>query len=251
MGRLDNAVAVITGGAGGIGKAIVQRFVAEGARVVIADIDEQHGTKLAQELGNAALFYRTDVRREADIEAALALAVEKFGTLDCLCSSADTIPAMKPVEDVPLEGAEYSIDVSLRGAFFGMKHAGRIMKPRGTGTIINIASIAGFYTGFGSHMYSAAKAGVIALSRSVAMELGESGIRVNCICPAAAITPLGGRTCDLHEEEAEAALWLASDDARCINGHALVLDGGVTCGRSWSTALHETQELKQALGLGG
>jgi NAD(P)-dependent dehydrogenase (short-subunit alcohol dehydrogenase family) len=166
--------------------------------------------------------------------------------------------------------------VTVRGAFLGMKHAAPIMKNQGSGTILTIASINGFHTGYGSHLYNTAKAAVIQLTKSVAMELGESGVRVNCICPTAVATPIWGKVCGLSRAEAQskmgaietylaglhpiprtcypkdvaqAAVWLAGDSAAFINGHILVIDGGLTCGRTWSAEEASRNELRIALGL--
>jgi NAD(P)-dependent dehydrogenase (short-subunit alcohol dehydrogenase family) len=166
--------------------------------------------------------------------------------------------------------------VLLRGVFLGMKHATPIMKRQGSGSIISTASVAGLQAGYGPHIYSAAKAAVIHLTRSVAMELGESGVRVNCICPGGIATPIFGKALGLSAEAAEqsvetmqamlstfqpirraglpedvarAALWLASDDSSFVNGHALVVDGGLTGGRMWSVAEEQRGVLRSALGL--
>jgi NAD(P)-dependent dehydrogenase (short-subunit alcohol dehydrogenase family) len=160
--------------------------------------------------------------------------------------------------------------------FLGIKHAAPVMKRQGSGSIINTASVAGLRTGYGNHVYSATKAAVIQLTRSVAMELGESGVRVNCICPGFIATPLIGKARGLSQSDANkivgeieaafenaqpirrpglpldiarAALWLASDESSFVNGHALVVDGGVVGGRSWSDYKAAIAELKARLGL--
>jgi len=166
--------------------------------------------------------------------------------------------------------------VLLRGVFLGMKHAAPVMKKQGSGSIISTASVAGLRTGMASHTYSAAKAAVIHLTRSVAMELGESGVRVNCICPGGIATPIFGkafgldddgadrvarmmrtplaqmqpiRRAGLPDDIAQAALWLASDDSSFVNGHALVVDGGITGGRMWSEVEQRRAALRAALGI--
>ena len=278
MGKLEGRVAVITGGASGIGKSIVQHFIQEGARVVIADFADKKGESLARDLGESAIFFHTDVRIESDVKAALSSAVETFGRLDCLCNNAGLAYPSRPVEDMLLEGFDYMMDVTVRGTFLGMKYAAPIMKQQESGTILTIASIAGFFTGYGSHLYNTAKAAVIQLTRSVAMELGESGIRVNCICPTAIATPIWGKVCGLTREVAEAkveaiesyladisplpracypkdvaqaAVWLASEAAGFVNGHILVIDGGLTGGRTWSGEIASRNKLLAALGLEG
>ena len=276
MGKLADQVAVITGGASGIGEAAVRLFVAEGAQVVIADVLEKKGKPLAEELGSAAAFLRTDVSDEPQVKAAIHHALDKFGRLDCVFNNAGFAGVTGPIEEIPVEGFDTSLAVLLRGVFLGMKHAAPILKRQGSGSIISTASVAGLRTGFGPHVYSAAKAAVIHLTRSVAMELGESGVRVNCICPGGIATPIFGkhfgldleaadqsvevmklaladmqplRRAGLPEDIARAALWLASDDASFVNGQAIVVDGGLIGGRKWSEAKESRALLQQALGV--
>jgi NAD(P)-dependent dehydrogenase (short-subunit alcohol dehydrogenase family) len=274
MGTLDGKTAVITGGASGIGEATARLFVAEGCLVLIADIQDEKGERLAEELGGGSLYLHTDVRREADVEAAVSLAVEAFGRLDCMFNNAGISGAAGPVESVSVECFDETVGVLLRGVFLGIKHAAPFMKRQGSGSIINTASVAGLRAGYGNHIYSAAKAAVVHLTRSVAMELGESGVRVNCICPGFIATPMIGRARGLSVEEADkaveriktlfaetqpirrsglpedvarAALWLASDDSSFVNGHALFVDGGVTGGRMWSDYQKAIGQLRSAI----
>ena len=276
MGRLDGKVAIITGGASGIGEASASLFVEEGASVLIADVQDDKGWKLAEELGTRAEYLHADVSRESDVEVLMSRAVEAYGRLDCMFNNAGIAGPTGPIESVKVEGFNEAIGVLLRGVFLGIKHAAPVMKRQGSGSIVNTASVAGLRTGYGNHIYSAAKAGVIQLTRSVAMELGESGVRVNCICPGFIPTPMIGRARGLSIDEAdqkldtirksftmaqplrrpgdptdiaEAALWLASDDSSFINGHALVVDGGVTGGRMWSDYQGAIAGLREALGL--
>ena len=278
MGKLDGKVAVITGGASGIGHAAVRLFVEEGCRVVIADLQDDKGTALAEELGGkSASYLHVDVSREADVSGAIAHAVARFGRLDCVFNNAGAGGVAGPIAEIPAEGFDQTMGVLLRGVFLGMKHAAPVMKQQGGGSIISTASVAGLQAGFGPHVYSAAKAAVVHLTRSVAMELGESGVRVNCICPGGIATPiLGGavglagpeadriaemmktllvarqpiQRAGLPEDIARAALWLASDDSAFVNGHALIVDGGLTGGRMWSVVQEQRQQLRRALGLG-
>jgi NAD(P)-dependent dehydrogenase (short-subunit alcohol dehydrogenase family) len=276
MGRLDGKAALITGGASGIGEATVRLFAAEGARVVIADVQDERGRRLAGELGGTAVYQHCDVGREADVQAAVGQAVERFGRLDCIFNNAGYAGIGGPIEDTPVEKFDETMGVLLRGVFLGMKHAAPVMKRQGTGSIISTASVAGLRTGYGPHVYSTAKAAVIHLTRSVAMELGEHGVRVNCICPGGIATPIFGkafgmdadaadqavtvmksaltqfqpiRRSGLPDDIAQAALWLASDDSTFVNGHALVVDGGLTGGRQWSEGKALRQMLRAALGL--
>ena len=261
MPRLEGKVAVVTGGASGIGEGTVRLFVKEGARVVIADIEDARGEKLAEELGPSTSYYRTDVSQEEEVRASIAHAVKKWGRLDCMYNNAGFGGASGPIESLDMAAYDVTMSVLLRGVFLGMKHAAPVMKAQGSGSIISTSSVAGVGIGFGPHVYSTAKAAIIHLTKSVANELGESGVRVNCICPGGIATPIFGKGMGLSPEQAdltidlmkvrlaegqplkraglpsdiaEAALWLASDASSFVTGHALVVDGGITTGRLWS-----------------
>lgn len=248
-GRLDGKVAVITGGGNGIGRATVLRFLQEGARVVVADLNEQTGSEtlaLAKQAGAEARarFIRTDVAREADVAAAVALATSAFGRLDVMFNNAGVAGAFGPITDITEEDWDYTFDVLVKGVFFGMKHATRALKAQGSGgVIVSTASIAGLSGGDGPQAYSASKAAVINLTRAVAVELAPLRIRVNAICPGGILTPLLHRgnadamrpvlekfqpwpEAGQPEHIAGAALYLASDDATFVTGEALVVDGG-------------------------
>ncbi|HYM16102.1 MAG TPA: glucose 1-dehydrogenase [Dehalococcoidia bacterium] len=256
MGRLEGKVAVVTGGASGIGEATVRLFVAEGARVIIADVQDGYGERMAKELGPAVRFHHTDVSQDTDVRAAVERATRDFGRLDCIFNNAGFGGVVGPLEETTAEEFDATVAVLFRGVFLGIKHAAPVMKAQGSGSIISTASVAGLRAGEGPHIYSAAKAAVIHLTRSAALELGESGVRVNCICPGGIATPLvaGGsrdqaaldaaqqrmtrlqpiRRGGVAGDIARAALWLASDDASFVNGHALVVDGGMIAGAQWS-----------------
>jgi NAD(P)-dependent dehydrogenase (short-subunit alcohol dehydrogenase family) len=258
MGRLEGKVAVITGGASGIGEATVRLFVEEGARCVIADLQDDRGNALASELGGLAQYRRTDVTVEDDVKAAVGLAASKFGRLDCIFNNAGIVGTVGPIEDTPADEYDLTMNVLLRGPFFGMKHAAPIMKSQGDGgSIISTASVAGVTGGDGPHIYSAAKAAVMHLSRSVALELAQFNIRVNAICPGGIVTPLITQGIPNVEQAAEmaraglkmfqpihrageaidiaqCALWLASDESTFVTGQAIVVDGGLTAGRQWN-----------------
>jgi NAD(P)-dependent dehydrogenase (short-subunit alcohol dehydrogenase family) len=276
VSRLAGKVALVTGGASGIGEATVRLFVAEGASVVIADLQDERGGRVAGELGARAAYAHADVSREAEVQAAVEAAVRRYGRLDCIFNNAGYGGVGGRIAEIPVEGFDETLGVLLRGVFLGMKHAAPVMRRQGGGSIISTASIAGLRTGLGPHVYSAAKAAVIHLTRSVAMELGEHNIRVNCICPGGIATPIFGkglglsperaeeivplmkgvlenlqpiRRAGLPEDIAQAALWLASDDSTFVNGHALVVDGGLSGGRSWSESQFRRAALRQALGL--
>ena len=251
MGRLDGKVAVITGGASGIGEGTVRRFVEEGARVVLADLQEGPGGDIAAELGDVARFHRTDVTVEADIEGAVALATSEFGRLDAMFNNAGIVGAVGSITETPIEAWDETVAVLMRGVFLGMKHAAKVMIGQRSGSIISTSSTAGIVGGLGPHGYTAAKHAVIGLTKSVANELGQYGVRVNAISPGntvtamtasvatgdhtdtagatkhiAASSPLGyaGFPIDI----ANAALYLASDEARYVSSHCLVVDAGQT-----------------------
>lgn len=250
-GRLEGKVAVITGGGNGIGRATVRRFLAEGAAVVLADMNEataEETVALGRQDGHGARlrFVRTDVTREADVAAAIAAATEHFGRLDCVFNNAGVAGAFGPITHIDAEEWDWTFAVLVRGVFFGLKHGARVMKAQGEGgAFVNTASIAGLSGGDGPQAYSAAKAAVINLTRAVAVELAPHRIRVNAICPGGILTPLLHRgspeaiepllvklqpwpEAGQPEHIAAVALFLASDDARFVTGAALVADGGVT-----------------------
>ena len=256
MNRLAGKVALISGGASGIGARTAALFVAEGCRVMIADMQEERGRALAAELGREARFAPVDVSRERQVRAAIDACVDAFGRLDCIFNNAGLVGAMGPIAETEVEEFDLAFSVLLRGVFLGIKHAAPVMIEQGAGSIINTASVAGLQGGIGPHTYSAAKAAVIALSRSVALELAEHQVRVNCIAPGYIGTPLAtnsvGQPESVLEERkqrfasaqpiprvgepqdiAQAALWLASEDSSFVTGETLVVDGGLTLGRPW------------------
>jgi NAD(P)-dependent dehydrogenase (short-subunit alcohol dehydrogenase family) len=275
MGQLDGKVAVITGGASGIGAATCRLFVEEGARVVVCDVLDAEGEKLVAGLGDKAVFVHTDVTREADLTAAIDTATDRFGRLDCLFNNAGAAGTDKPVAETDAEGLERTVALLFSAVLLGIKHAAPVMRKHGSGSIINTASVAGLQAGLGPHVYSAMKAAVIQLTRTLATELGEDGIRVNAICPGGIVTPIFGRALGVDEalvqertaalnevfalmqpirrpgqprDIAQAALWLASDASGFVNGHAIVVDGGLTAGRGWSAMTDRFDNLRTLLG---
>jgi NAD(P)-dependent dehydrogenase (short-subunit alcohol dehydrogenase family) len=244
---LDGRVAVITGAASGIGEGSARRFLEAGARVVLADINDDAGHALAEELGPDTSFVHTDVTAEADIAGAISHAVSHFGRLDAVFNNAGAGGVSAPIDEFPIDGWEQTLRLLLTSVAAGTKHAAAVMKQQGHGSIVNTASIAGLQAGWGGHAYSAAKAGVIQLTKTAAMELAPAGIRVNCICPGAIATNIFQRDVEAMAEAfttlqpiqrsgrpldiAEAALWLASDASGFVTGHALVVDGGLTIGQ--------------------
>jgi len=200
MGKLDGKVVLITGGASGIGKASVRLFIEEGARVIFGDIQDERGKAFAEELGSNAIYLHMNVRNESEIKAAIDLAVEKFGRLDVMFNNAGFGGAGGPIEEIPTDAFDVTMEVMFRSVFLGMKHAIPVMKKHGSGCIISTASVAGLRTGMGPHIYSAAKAAIIHLTRTVAMEVGEHNIRVNSICPGGIATAIFGRGLGLPQD---------------------------------------------------
>lgn len=262
MARLDGKVAVITGGASGIGAATVRRFVSEGAQVLIADIQEEVAASLAAELGAQADSIRCDVSREADVAAAVQSAVDRWGRLDILYNNAGFGGISGPLDETRVEEYDLTMDVLLKSVFLGIKHASPYMKAQRSGSIINTASVCAFEAGIGNQLYTVAKAGVVMLTKTAALELAEFDVRVNAVCPGYIATPLAagkafadfdasdvdaaverlrGRITNSQpmqrggepEDIANAVLFLASDDSTWVTGEALVVDGGLLAGRPW------------------
>lgn len=255
MGRLDGRVAVVTGGASGLGEATVRLFHEEGARVVIADVADALGETVANEIGEGVLFRHCDVSVEDDVEAVVAAAVSSFGTLDIMFNNAGIGGPGSSILDHTLEAWNRTMAINLGGVFLGMKHAGRVMKEKGKGAIVNTASVSAYTVNVSPYPYTAAKAGVRQLTKMAANELGEYGIRVNSISPGMFFTRIywgnvppervetmrryyteGLKNSNpMHRmgdprEIAQTALWLASDDSGYVNGQDIIVDGGATNG---------------------
>lgn len=253
--RLNDKVAVITGAAGGQGQAAARLFAEEGARLVVTDIDEEGAEKTAEEIrdaGGEAIALRTDVSREKDVAEMIRAAVDEFGTLDVLFnnagvgySAADRL-TMASVVDTPEKDWDAILAINLKGVAMGCKHAIPVMVENGGGAIVNNASINALGALSGADAYTAAKGGIVALTRVLAVDWGPSGVRVNCICPGGVDTPMIAPAIEDEqipgfmrestplgrlarpEETARVALFLASDEASYMNGAIVPVDGGWT-----------------------
>jgi len=245
--QLEGKVAVITGGVSGIGRATTLRFLAEGASVVVGDLNADVAQELIAEAGapKELTFVRTDVAEEHDVEALIGAATERYGRLDVVFNNAGSGGAFGPLTEISVEHWDRTFAILTRGVFLGIKHGARAMIAQGTGgSSINTASIAGLVGGSGPQAYSAAKAAVVNLTLNAAVELAPHRIRVNSICPGVIFTPLaaGNREEQMAEmvaalqpwpdhgagaDIAGAALWLAGDDSRFVTGEAIRVDGGL------------------------
>ncbi|MCG8492098.1 MAG: SDR family oxidoreductase [Sneathiellales bacterium] len=274
MGKLDGKIAIITGGTSGIGLRSVEIFQEEGATVVFSGRRVAEGNEIAERLGENVHFVRADVSVEEDVKNLIQGTAEKFGRIDALFNNAGGPAPVGSIETVDYEKAMQAVAVLFGGVMLGTKHAAPIMKKQKSGSIINNASIAGHLAGYSTSMiYSSAKAAVHQLTRSTAMELGESNVRVNSISPGATATGIFGKALGLEgkaaedtaniaadilraaqpipraglpEDIARAAVFFASDDSSFVNAADLIVDGGMIGGRHWSSHQESVQQLGSA-----
>jgi NAD(P)-dependent dehydrogenase (short-subunit alcohol dehydrogenase family) len=252
MGILDDKAVLITGAASGIGRATALEASAEGARLLLADVNDEAGRALVSEIGDGAIYVNCDVTDESSVEATVAQAVADLGRLDGAFNCAGILGELGNVGELSLDGWKQIIDVDLNGVFLCTKHELQVMAQEGSGSILNMASAAGLIGWPGAAGYVAAKHGVVGLTKSAALEYAEQGVRVNSICPSYVITPMVEK--DLFEdalgndqeligaaranhpigrfaqpqEIAAAAVWLLSDKASFVTGTAMSVDGGYT-----------------------
>ncbi|KAJ1378362.1 Short-chain dehydrogenase/reductase SDR [Sesbania bispinosa] len=268
--KLQGKIALITGAGSGIGKATAAKFIDNGAKVIIADREKQLGQETAKELGPNATFITCDVAKESDISSAVDFAISKYSQLDIMYNNAGVACSTAPsIVDLDLALFDQVMDINVRGVVAGMKHAARVMIPQQSGSILCTASVTGVMGGMAPHTYSVSKFAIIGMVKSLASELCKHGIRVNCISPFAIPTllvieemrrtssphldaqsiveivhsagVLHGANCEPNDI-ANAALYLASDDAKYVSGHNLVVDGGFTSFKNFEfPALHQVK----------
>jgi len=246
VGRLAGKVAIITGAGSGIGWAVARRFAAEGARVVCADISGQQ-REIADLLGDVAVPVSVDVTKAADVQRMVATAVDSFGGVDILLNNAGFGGPLEPLADIDEAVFDKLLAINLKGVFLGMKYAIPVMLDAGGGAIVNTASASGLVGWRDLSCYAAAKAAVVQMTKSAALDYAKTGVRINAICPGMTYTGMAGAKPDAEvppgdylptpmarwgepSELASAALFLASDEASFITGAALAVDGGYSAG---------------------
>jgi NAD(P)-dependent dehydrogenase (short-subunit alcohol dehydrogenase family) len=278
MGKLDKKVAVITGGTSGIGRACARAFVAEGASVAIAGRRNDSGERLAAALGDDTVFLRTDVTQESDVRALIERTLDRFGRIDCVVSCAGAGSRTVDIAGTAATDLDQDFSLHVRAPFLLTKYAAPSMMKRNSGCFINMSSVSAHRAGFNTFGYEVAKAALVHFTRCAATELGEHGVRVNSISPGPTLTnifaPLAGESIEEDEvlaarvqaaflqllppiqpmpgmiqaeDIAHAAVFLASDLARFVNGHDLIVDGGLCAGRPASVRISAFKALREGL----
>ena len=273
MGALDGTVAIVTGGSSGIGERIVELFVEQRAKVVVAARRQEEGAALEKRLG--VRFIRADVSSESDVKTMIDQTVKWFGRVDCLVNNAGVPSPMVSITEIDVPTIDQLLAVNVRGVLLGIKHVAPVMLAQKAGSIINIGSIAGLRGGASGHIYSATKAAVQSITRSAGAELGEKGIRVNTISPGAIVTGIFAKNAGVEaskadrltdvikgafatlqpipragipEDIAQAAVFLAGDGSSFINCQDIVVDGGMTgITRGWSASASARGEMRKRL----
>ncbi|GMP88354.1 hypothetical protein CsSME_00040381 [Camellia sinensis var. sinensis] len=247
--RLEGKVALITGGAGGIGSCTAKLFCEQGAKVVIADVQDEKGHSICNDIRTThASFVHCDVTNEIHVQTAIDNAVAKHGKLDIMFNNAGIMDSRRSsILQNDIAEFENVVRVNLIGAFLGTKHAARVMQPAQRGSIVNTASVSSVRGGLTTHAYASSKHGLLGLTRNTAVELGKFGIRVNCVSPYVVPTAMPRKLFNLEDDDpldnlysnlsgvalkpedvAQAVLYLASDESKYVSGHNLMVDGGYT-----------------------
>ncbi len=256
-GRLNGKVAIITGAASGIGRGVAELFVQEGAKVVVADLNEEGGKQTVAELGANTRFFKCDVTSEESVKALVDFTVAEFGKLDVIHNNAGAFGARGALAEINVKDFDFTFALLVRSVFLGCKYAAEQFRKQGTGgSIINTASISATTPGYGPHIYQAAKAAVLQMSKTLALELAEQKIRVNCVSPGGVYTPLVGNAIGVDAETtkqigdgmgaiipmnrqgfpsdiARGALFFASDDSEFVIGQNMIIDGGESLGKKY------------------
>jgi len=274
MGRLDGKVAVITGATSGIGLKTAELFAAEGAFVAIAGRRKEEGNAIQKSIGPNALFVKTDVLQEEEIVNLIESSVERFGRIDAFFCNAGSGGVLQKISEIKDTEFDRSVDILLKNVFFCYKHATKQMRRNGGGAIVANASVAATLGGFSSHFYSALKAAVVSLSRSVAIEVAEDNIRVNTVSPGGIATGIFGKSRGMTDAAADlvakrvekvfanrqpipragtpddiasAVLFLCSDEGSFITAQDLIIDGGATSGRWGETLKKANADIVKAI----